>query len=82
MKANRQFYQNQTKAVVITAYPLTPDELVKIKASVPLLKGLEVENVVDKTIIGGMIIQHRSSLIDLSLKSRLEKLRQSIYENI
>ncbi len=82
MKANRKFYQNQNKAVVITAYQLSNEELVKIKSMVPLLKNLEVENVVDKTIIGGIIIQHRSSVIDLSLKSRLEKLRQSIYENI
>ncbi len=82
MKSTREFYHERAKATIISAYKLSQSELDLIKEKIPALKRVELVNVIDKGIIGGIIIQHGSKVIDFSLKNRLEKLRNIMYENL
>ncbi len=41
-------------------------------------KEINLENIVDKNILGGMIIKYGDKILDMSLKARLEELRRHL----
>lgn len=70
------------KVILVSAYKLLPDEIQSIRNKFPVLKNAELTEVVDPHILGGFIIRFGSKMIDLSIKSELQKLQQRIYEII
>ena len=65
---------------VISPYTLSDSEVQTLKNSMPMLKEAVILQEKDAEIIGGVIIKFGSKMIDLSLKSELQKLQQKIYE--
>ncbi|MGB9883198.1 MAG: F0F1 ATP synthase subunit delta [Microgenomates group bacterium] len=70
------------EAIIITTYLLSNDELNKIKEKIPQLKNFAVKNIIDKGILGGMVIKFADKIIDLSLKNKLKMISQKLYEQL
>ena len=65
---------------VVSSYTLSNEELNSLKNNIPVLKDAEIHQEIDTDIMAGVIIKFGSKMIDLSLKSELQKLQQKIYE--
>ena len=67
-----------TKGILYTVLPLTADQLegFESKASLTLGKMVKLENRIDKTLIGGAKIYIDGKLIDASVKTWLENMKQ------
>lgn len=65
-------------AVVTTALPLKEDELKDIEARLEAMLGkkVQLETRVDKSILGGFVVRVENSLLDMSLKTKLENMTQ------
>ena len=65
---------------VTVAQKLSPDQLeqVRQKVSTALKKDAVVHQYVDESIIGGMILRVRDMLIDGSVKTQIQKLREQL----
>ncbi len=68
------------KATVKTAQPLTQDmmDLLKTRLQGFTRHPIEVVNVVDPSIVAGMVVQLGSRLVDMSLQAQLSELEQRI----
>jgi len=80
----RQYLKKKIKeekevVTVISAYPLTEEEINQIKDSWPAITGKKIVNVVDKKIIGGLIIKFDSQEIDLSIFNQLKNFRNLFF---
>ena len=66
--------------IVQTAIPLTEDRLVNLKKKLEKLtkKKVEIETVVNKDIIGGMIIRVENKIIDGSVVNHLKNLKKNL----
>jgi len=69
-----------TRGIVYTALPVNPARLKSFeeKTGAALGKTVELENRVDKSIIGGAVIYVDGKLIDASVKRRIESMKQRI----
>ncbi len=65
------------KVSIISAQKLTEEEWTQIHQIFPDLKGMKVENIIDESLIAGVIIQRGSKIIDLSLKAQLSEFRKT-----
>lgn len=67
-------------ANVVSAVPLTPDELREVQQKVEQMTGgtVIVQTEVDESILGGLIVRIGDRLIDGSTRSRLLALRQRL----
>lgn len=72
--------ETKDKALIISAYKMSKDELENIKNSFNFLKGYRLSNRVDTQIIGGFIIKFGSKIIDLSLNTGLNNFKRLFYE--
>ena len=65
---------------IITAYPITEELIINIKETVEEKLGKKVEFTVkqDPSIIGGVIVQAGSYILDASIKNYLQKLEQQL----
>ena len=65
---------------VTVAQKLTPDQLeqVRQKVSAALNKDAVVHQYVDDSIIGGLILRVQDKLIDASVKTQIQKLREQL----
>ena len=80
------FEREKTKAqgvvdvTMVSAYPTEPNEESKIAAAVKSRTGKECEirTEVDESLIGGAVIRVGDSVIDISLKGRLQALAQKL----
>jgi hypothetical protein len=72
--------QQPAKAVVKTAQPLTPAMEDELKAKLASYCGrpVEVVNVVEPSLVAGMIVQLGSRFIDMSLSAQLGELSRRI----
>lgn len=73
--------QGLAQVEVISAVQLDEEQLAKAKrisANKFNLKEVEIQNIINKDIIGGMIIKSRGKIIDMSIKSQLAKIAQEI----
>lgn len=70
----------QEEAVVLSAVPLTKVELKEIGATLAqkLNRPCQIKNVVDPSIIGGLVLKLGDQVVDLSLASRLETLKRTL----
>lgn len=73
---------NRVKAEITSTYKLSREEIEIIKKSFPEIANFQIENKVDKSIIGGFIIKYGSLVIDLSLSTRLNSFKKIFYEVI
>lgn len=71
-------------AKVITAVPLTDElkEKIRVKLSEASQKEVSVEAVVDPSIYGGMLVYADGQVIDASVKSRLNNLRETLTQTL
>lgn len=70
------------RVVIVSAYHLDEAELVAIEEKFSLLHKAQIIQEQDPSLLGGFIIKFGSKMIDLSIKSELQKLKTSIYEII
>ncbi len=73
-------FRKQVDIEVISAVKLDKKTISKIGKKVKRKTNLEVriKNIVDKSIIGGIIIQIKDEIIDLSIKNRMEQLKDDL----
>jgi F-type H+-transporting ATPase subunit delta len=72
------------KATIVSAIPLSEDTLSEMKTYVESLtgkSGLQLNNQVDPTIIGGVVIKHEDSLLDKSVSKELREIRKKLIYN-
>ena len=70
------------KAFVTVAapYELKHEELEMLKKKISMLNDAHITVEVDPTILAGVIVKYGSRMIDLSLRSELQKLAHTLYE--
>lgn len=66
--------------LIFSVHPLTDKEKEEIKNIFQLKSKENIENIVDKKLIGGLRIIYNNQVFDLSLRGRLNKLRNILYE--
>lgn len=69
------------KAKIISTYRLDKEQIEEIKKKIPLIKQAEIENEVNKRILGGIIIDINGQIIDLSILGRLKTFKKRLYES-
>lgn len=72
------------KATVVSAVKLSSDTMVKVQKYATGLLGkgdIELNNVVDASIIGGVIIKHEDKLLDMSVSKELREIRKTLIYN-
>lgn len=69
--------RGRTVAKVISASPLQPAQLERIKASIADGKNVELNNSTDPKILGGFILSVGHQQLDLSLRSQLNQLAKA-----
>jgi ATP synthase F1 delta subunit len=69
-----------SEAKIYSTYPLSEEEQGFLKENVHFLKNKRLINIVEKNLITGLIIETEDQVIDLSLRGRLNKLRNLLYE--
>ncbi len=65
---------------VISSHKLTNEELENIILVFPNIKNKRIKIEVDENLMAGFIIKEGSKIIDLSLKSSLNKIKKNIDE--
>lgn len=75
-------FKRQRYAKVYTAVKLYDDEKAVLKNKLDTMFGTDavIENIVDKTILGGMIIRMGFEVIDGSLRTDLNKIKSSVLQ--
>lgn len=65
---------------VVSAYKLNQNELESIMKSLDVVKNnqINVENVVDQSILAGLIVKYNGYYLDLSLKSKLKDITNNL----
>ncbi len=76
----KKLEHEKSRVQIVSAYTLTEHEMNMIHSHFPFLKGADTENVVDKSIVAGVVIKFGTKMIDLSLKTKLISLQQHLYD--
>lgn len=77
-------YQGMVSAVSYSAVPLSQAEMDALKAKLETLTGkkISLENVVDRSVLGGVRLKVGDRIIDGSLKRRMEDLKDNLAQLI
>ena len=67
--------QEKNRIKIISVYPLSKEEMTAV-AKKFLKSPTEIENIVDPSIVGGIIIQQGSNVLDLSIKNQLQNIEK------
>jgi F-type H+-transporting ATPase subunit delta len=69
-------HRGETSAEVVSAHPLSDDQIAKLKAQLKARVGgdVAIEARIDPEILGGLIVKVGSQMIDASLKTKLNRL--------
>ena len=72
--------EGRVVVTAVTAVPLTPDLREKIRGKVHAQTSLdaELEETVDPSIIGGLVLRVGDVVVDASLRTRLEEMRRAL----
>lgn len=75
---------NITDGVAISAIPMSKTDIkeLEVKLSNKYNKNVTIENVVDKTILGGVLVRIGNEQIDGTVKTRLDKMKEKLSEVI
>lgn len=68
------------KAIIITPYKLDTKQRSAIVKAFPYLEKAGVENIQDKSLIGGFILKYGSTVFDASIKGAVDDLADKLYE--
>jgi F-type H+-transporting ATPase subunit delta len=73
-------HRGETTAEVVSAHPLSDDQVAKLKAQLRTRVGRDVaiDARTDPAILGGLIVKLGSEMIDASLKTKLNRLAQAM----
>jgi F-type H+-transporting ATPase subunit delta len=73
-------HRNVATAIVTSAYKLSDEELTKVRETFGQKSGktLEVENVVDKRVIGGLRVQIGYTTYDGTIETKLTRLEREL----
>jgi ATP synthase F1 delta subunit len=63
---------------LVSAYKLGEDEVLSVQASFDFLRNDHMVNVVDKSIIAGVILKFGSKMIDLSVRGQLDQIKKRV----
>ena len=76
-------YYKRTHASATTAVPLDDKSMSQLKSALDSALGMnvQVENNVDESILGGIIVNVKGQLLDGSLRSQLERLKARLIQN-
>lgn len=79
-----QALHNQVKAVAVTAVPMSQEAQTKLAASLSAMSGKQVtlENQVDESLVGGVVVRMGDRVIDGSVRNRLSLLKEDLSEMI
>lgn len=66
------------KAIIITPYPLKKEEKEIFYRFLPWLREMELENTIDKELIGGFVLKINSMVFDGSITGRINNLINQI----
>ena len=71
-------HRGETSAEVISAHPLSDDQIARLKSQLKARAGRDVaiDASTDPAILGGLIVKLGSEMIDASLKTKLNRLAQ------
>jgi len=72
--------RDEDKIIVYSAYPLKSEEYELIRTKFNFIANNNFENIVDRSLLAGVIILYQNKLIDLSLKGKLSSLEKKLYE--
>ena len=77
-------YKNVSRPIVISAVKLDKKQLDDLKMMSQNLFGgeIELETAIDPTIIGGLILKVEDTVLDGSVKKKLNNMRKEIIKNI
>jgi len=75
--------EGSADAEIASAFPLTDAQVADLTAALARATGkqVEVKVVVDESVLGGLVARVGDTVIDGSLKSRLDSLKQSLLPN-
>ena len=73
-------HRGETTAEVVSAHPLSDDQVASLKANLRARAGRDVaiDARTDPAILGGLIVKLGSEMIDASLKTKLNRLAQAM----
>ena len=75
-----ELQKSKEKVIIFSPYVLGQDEINSLLNCFPYLKNKSIENIMDSTLIAGVVIQYSSKVIDLSIKSALHTFQKKLYE--
>jgi F-type H+-transporting ATPase subunit delta len=77
-------HKNTAEAIAVTAIPLTPDKMEALKEKLSKMTGknIEITNVIDEEVIGGILVKIGNEEIDGTVKGRLGKLKEELHQII
>ncbi|MBU5676596.1 F0F1 ATP synthase subunit delta [Alkaliphilus sp. MSJ-5] len=72
--------KNKVDAVAITAIPMDKQDLLKLQVNLSMSSGknIQLQNQVDPTIIGGVLVKIGDKVIDGTVKSRLANMQEQL----
>ena len=73
-------YQNTENVLVTTAVALSPDQKERLRSALShkLRRTVRITERIDRSILGGVIVQYGDTRIDNSVKYRLDRLREQL----
>ena len=73
-------HRGETSAEVVTAHPLSDDQVAALKDSLRARAGRDVtmETRIDPDILGGVVVRLGSQMIDASIRTKLNKLAEAM----
>jgi len=74
----RELAERKKRVVLFSPYKLSRVEMNNLKTVFPQIKNCLLTNQVDKSLLAGFIIKQGTKVIDLSVKSKLNKIRSEI----
>lgn len=79
-KALSDRVKNKVNAVAITAVPMDKQDLLKLQVNLSMSSGknVQLQNQVDPTIIGGVLVKIGDKVIDGTVKSRLVNMQEQL----
>lgn len=75
-----KLHQSKKTVTIVSSYPMNQNEIEGLRKQIPFLDGVRIVNTVDESILAGVVIKFGTKMIDLSLKTELQSLKNSIYE--
>lgn len=80
-KFEEKLEEDELRGEVVSAVPLSKEQVVKLEEILEnkLHKKVKMKNIVDKEIIGGLIVRYKDIIIDQSIQGKLEEIKEEVY---